>query len=908
MGDRPALLRPAEHRPDRRTAAATAVAAIGAAVVGFVLYLLVAPDVPIVGIQLGGGTQPTPLPAGTAAALWWDFVFVAGYGVALVLGTTAAVWVSWTPRALELTRFARIAAVVVVLADVVENVLLLVATASPGSMLLDFAAGAAIVKFCALLPAGLTAIYGLATTLWRCAVRERPAVEGIPAPPLEDCDFPESQGAPDSANRWSRGFQLPGDNTGGGVGFCLSGGGIRAASVAMGALQTLRAQLLGARYLVSVSGGGFTAGALQQILTKAAGEGTATPRDAYLHGSVEEDHVRRHVSYLADSVPETLTAFGVLARGLVLSLIALFSPAIVAGVAAGWLYQRVPVVAFPDSLGDFPEPRAGALLALVVTAAVALAAALASRTFSPERPELRGIAGRLGYRLALVATVVGALAIVVPVLVWLAYELLSTTSPGVRIGSPVGAVLLSYLSSLASILWRKRTLLAQSGKDGGVVAAVPSSLLQRILVIVTTVILGLAWLLLFVLMVGARGDAAAMWTALAAAILLVILGGLLDETSLSLHPFYRERVARTFAVRRMSRDGTNYAVPYAADERTSLSRYGKEIDGFPQVIFAAAANLTGEGRTPPGLNAVSFTMSGDWIGGPDVGWLRTESLERAVPRRFHRDLTVQGAVAISGAAFASAMGRAARWFQVLLAVSGARLGAWLPNPAFVLGAPGKGWAYPRLPHARRLPYLWREVFGMHAHHDRLLHVTDGGHYDNLGLVELLRRRCERIYAIDVSSDAPPTASSLASALSLAEQELGVRVELRDPWTAELGTGEPLDPALGALNPRLVGSPLIIGDIHYPAESGLPEERRTGLLIVARTLLWRDLPYPLLSYAAHNPEFPHDSTGDQFFNDGKFTAYTELGRELGLAVRAWEDATPPGTRSAPAQRSASPSGA
>ncbi|NKQ52040.1 patatin-like phospholipase family protein [Amycolatopsis sp. K13G38] len=890
MGNRSALLRPAENRPGRRGAAATVAVAIIAAAAGPALYLLFAPHVGIIGIQLGGAAQPTPLPPGTAAALWWDFVLVAGYGLALLLGTTAAVWVSWTPRTLELTRFARIAAVVVILSEVVENVLLLAATSAPSPWLLHCAAAAAIVKFSALLPAGLTATYGLATTLWRCTIRERAGVEGVPAAPLEDCDFPESAGTPRSQDRWSRGFSLPDGNTGGGVGFCLSGGGIRAASVAMGALQTLREQLLGARYLVSVSGGGFTAGALQQVLTTAAGDRSpATPADAYEHGSVEEDHVRRHVSYLADSIPETLTAFGVLARGLVLSLIALFSPAIVAGVLAGWLYQRVPVIAFPQSAGDFPEPRAGALLAAGVTAALALAAALSSRTLPLSWRQMRGIAARLGHRLALIAAVVTVLAIALPVLVWLAYALLATTGSGVRIGSPVGAVLLSYLSSLASILWRKRTLLGQSGKDGGITAAVPSSLLQRILVIVTTVILGLAWLLLFVLMIGARGDAAALWTAAGAGVLLVIVGGLLDETSLSLHPFYRERVARTFAVRRISRDGTNYAAPYPPDERTSLSRYASRVPGFPQVIFAAAANLTGEGRTPPGLNAVSFTMSGDWIGGPDVGWMRTAELERAVPRRFQRDLTVQGAVAVSGAAFASAMGRAARWFQVLLAVSGARLGAWLPNPAFVLATPGKGWAYPRLPHARRLPYLWREVFGLHAHHDRLLHITDGGHYDNLGLVELLRRRCERIYAIDVSSDAPPTASSLAYTLALAEQELGVRVVLRDPWTAEPGTADPLEPQrqLSVLNPRLARDPVIVGDIHYPPESGLPEQRRTGLLIVARTLLWRDLPYPLLSYAAHNPEFPHDSTGDQFFNDGKFTAYTELGRQLGLAVRARE---------------------
>jgi hypothetical protein len=677
------------------------------------------------------------------------------------------------------------------------------------------------------------------------------------------------------------------------VGFCLSGGGIRAASVAMGALQTLRTRLLEARYLVSVSGGGYTAGALQQALTPAIahppeGKVLRDREHAYLPGSVEEDHVRRHVSYLADSAPQVLTAFGVLGRGLLLSLIVLFSPAIVLGALAGWLYRHIPVTALPPSLTDFPTFRTGALLALGVLVLVALGASLFGRG-KASKPLLRQVTQGLANRLALLAVIVAVVTIVLPVLVWLAY-LLPTTNPGVRIGSPVGAILLTYLSALASILWRNRTRLGSATKDsGGVTAAVPSGLLQRILVIVTTALLALAWLLLFVVMIGAGGAAEALYTALGVGVVLVIVGGLFDETSLSMHPFYRERLAHTFAVRRVERDGSQIAAHYAPAERTTLSAYGTTAVKFPQVIFAAAANLTGEARTPPGLNCVSYTMSRDWIGGPDVGWVRTDKLENVAPARFKRDLTVQGAVAISGAAFASAMGRSARWFQVLLAVSGARLGAWLPNPAFVHAAPTSeqhtGWTYPQLPRARRLPYLWREVFGIHAHSDRLLHVTDGGHYDNLGLVELLRRRCNLIYCIDASADDRPTATTFAQALTLAREELGVRVELNDPWQAEPGSGEPLSPKdpLSVLNPRLVKSPLITGTIHYPEESGLPEDQRTGQLVVAKSLLWRDLPYPLLSYAARNPEFPHDSTGDQFFDDGKFSAYTELGRQLGLLV-------------------------
>jgi hypothetical protein len=74
------------------------------------------------------------------------------------------------------------------------------------------------------------------------------------------------------------------------------------------------------------------------------------------------------------------------------------------------------------------------------------------------------------------------------------------------------------------------------------------------------------------------------------------------------------------------------------------------------VFFAAAANVNGGNRTPPGRNCQSFTFNADWIGGPGRGLDQHGDLERPATPRLRRDLTLQAAVAISGAAFASAMG------------------------------------------------------------------------------------------------------------------------------------------------------------------------------------------------------------------------------------------------------------
>ena len=63
---------------------------------------------------------------------------------------------------------------------------------------------------------------------------------------------------------------------------------------------------------------------------------------------------------------------------------------------------------------------------------------------------------------------------------------------------------------------------------------------------------------------------------------VVLLGGVVDETTLSLHPFYRRRLARAFAVRAVQKQGRPVkAVPYDAAERTTLSGYGVVAPAAP---------------------------------------------------------------------------------------------------------------------------------------------------------------------------------------------------------------------------------------------------------------------------------------------------------------------------------------
>ena len=392
------------------------------------------------------------------------------------------------------------------------------------------------------------------------------------------------------------------------------------------------------------------------------------------------------------------------------------------------------------------------------------------------------------------------------------------------------------------------------------------------------------------LIAGRLNDDVPMWPAwwcLVVPLVFAFVSLTIDQTWMSMHPFYRRRLATAFAVRRHGEEAREYDFER---ETTTLPDYGRRVPGMPRLVFAAAANLSGQDKTPPGRKATSFTFSSDVIGGSKVGYVRTRDLQGLVAGPVLSDLTLQSAVAVSGAAFASAMGRQARPAQILLALSNARLGTWLPNPEWLMECGRQGevlpdWQLPRVPRVRRVTYLLREVLGRFSSDDRLLYVTDGGHYENLGLVELLRRGPSTVVCIDAGGDKPPATSDIAEAMTLARQELGIEIALDAPWMLTPGGGATLTPEspLAGLSERLSQASVVAGTIRYPSDPAYPAQ--VGRLVVVKLRLTAQMPYDLLTYAMTHGSFPYDSTGDQWFDEGQFDAFHGLGRHLGGEVAA-----------------------
>jgi hypothetical protein len=393
-----------------------------------------------------------------------------------------------------------------------------------------------------------------------------------------------------------------------------------------------------------------------------------------------------------------------------------------------------------------------------------------------------------------------------------------------------------------------------------------------------------------------------MWVIASAAFLLFV-GLFDDEVRAPLHILYRERLSTAF-IRQRAVGPDHQRITTEERPWTEAIRFSDlDLRGMPKLIVCASVNVNDD-VVPPGRFVGSFTFEQDRCGGPLTEYVPTEVIERAAGDSV---LTLPGMMAISGAAFSPLMGRTTRpGWRLLQALFDVRLGMWLPNPRWLPGLetargrcaeplersaivrsltrstsrfirPATAEGDPpasrvRTPRAWLRPgwsYLLREAFGGNSVRLPYVYVTDGGHWENLGLVELLRRGCTRIVCFDASEDHDQPLSALGQAITLAKDELDVTVEVDVhelwPGSAKDPPHDPKDPR----HPRRCLSMVARGRIRYP-------DGRLGCLIVVKNHLPMDAPIDVRTYAESDPHFPMDSTLDQFVDDQRFDAYRSLG--------------------------------
>ncbi len=274
----------------------------------------------------------------------------------------------------------------------------------------------------------------------------------------------------------------------------------------------------------------------------------------------------------------------------------------------------------------------------------------------------------------------------------------------------------------------------------------------------------------------------------------------------------------------------------------------------PHLLINATLNLVGGAELAwRDRKGESFTLSPLYCGAKSLGYSPTDWAGSA--------LTLGRAVAISGAAVDPNMS----FYQsgpltALLTIFNARLGYWIENP-------GKAdWAA-RSPRFGSL--LFTEFFGRTNRKGDYVHISDGGHFENMGVYELIRRRCRYIVAVDAGDDLDPSDDNLATLIRLCRIDFGVRIKIDTEPLAVSGPD------------NLSRTHVVIGRIHY---DDVDQGELPGVLVYLRASLTGDEPPDIQKYARKEPAFPHQPTDlKQDFDEEQFESYRCLGDHIAREV-------------------------
>jgi hypothetical protein len=630
-----------------------------------------------------------------------------------------------------------------------------------------------------------------------------------------------------------------------GTGICLSGGGLRAASFSMGVLQELqdrRGMLFGPQavdHLAAVSGGSYISAAA--MLNAHAAAASPSP---LAEGSPEADHIVSHGRYLVED--GWAAAYPFVWR-LVVSLVA-------AGLLVTWTGFM---------LADFgviverwlPGLRFDGTVAWLAGLGSFVAIGVLGAGLHSDRLVVQYLRPLIG---------LPALVLTAPSLIGLVRRTDWLRGPSWWWGHPllVTPVIVVYLAASAiSFRFPKAR-----GQADGLVRGLQRAALALISCF------SIARLEPHVSRIFEEQPSATD----AIVIVVALLGGLWASyvhDTVSLHRPYRDLASRCFAVRR---DGTTVerVMPPTIARLSDLTPPAEPTRRHPRVLICATANLHGVRAAAPFV--FSHDRSG-LCGVPDASFT-TAKLELGRMRRSpftlakEPELSLMGAVAMTGAALSPSMGRmtSVGLRPVLTALNG-RLGVWMPNPLspsrrrVVELRPGK---LPLgSPHVQEHGWLGAgfsavlgELLGAHSTNAKRLYITDGGHYDNLGLTTLLRARCAEIWCVDAYAGGGHLGKQLAGVLALAQEELGVQVDIDIDRFARVAGSD-----------GLATSCVAIGTIHYPGSA------TAGRLIVIKSALTPHTPQELVGYRAIDPKFPYHSTFVQWFGTDRFDHYRRLGR-------------------------------
>ena len=374
--------------------------------------------------------------------------------------------------------------------------------------------------------------------------------------------------------------------------------------------------------------------------------------------------------------------------------------------------------------------------------------------------------------------------------------------------------------------------------------------------------------------------------ALALALIGIAMACVINPNRFSLHAMYRDRLIRAYlGASNRDRDPNPFTGFDEKDNPRMHALWPREKFGGKLLpVINIALNLVhGSKLAWQERKATSFTVSPLHCGSYEVGYRKTEASagqcygseeevssgakgpEKEKPKGplygGAEGISLGTAIAISGAAASPNMGyHSSPLVTFVLTLLNVRLGAWLGNP----GPAGDKTFQLGYPNFSVRPII-AEAFGLTDDCNPYVYLSDGGHFENLGLYEMVLRRCHYIVVSDAGQDPVCSFSDLGGAVRKIRIDLGIPIDF-GPMSIFARSNKK------SQNTR--GRSCAIGKILYSAVDGPGVE--DGVLIYIKPACYGEEPRDIYEYFKSNALFPHESTADQFFSESQFESYRMLG--------------------------------
>lgn len=648
----------------------------------------------------------------------------------------------------------------------------------------------------------------------------------------------------------------------------VSGGGIRSASFGMGVFQALvgNRQLSKMDYMSTVSGGGYLGSALTYALSLEPEEGQPKPgtdpenfplgkRKA--HGAREGgdnkllDFIRQHSSYLLPTSELGPVSFGAaVLRSILVSLFA-------------YIAMLSAFLAIADQLMIFSEAEATVMLGETAVALKSKSHFLLAAVFlivgfgvmsllysiftfftRMETPAtyLRFVFGQkvIGFmwKLAIAFVFIGLMPHIYD---WLEGKIASGISAG-------GSTLVGVITGI----WRYKK--AQKKEES-------SGVMSDIMIYIGAFCL-LYGIIFFSYMIGVRYVKQDITLLIILCATALVFGVLVNLNMVGPHRLWRDRLMEAFMPNRKAVEDNNWEPATEADTAMMKDMCGS---GNPRPYHIVNTNIVLVNSPAVkfrGRGGDNFIISRLFSGSDATKWASTEDFQKIGKR----GITLASAMATSAAALNPQAGVSGEgltrnsMISLLLSLLNLRLGYWTTNPDRTPSI---------FPPNFFVPGFSQEVLGRSFDESsRNILLSDGGHFENLAIYELIRRKVSLIVLSDGGADLQFNFDDLANAVEKVRVDFGAKISFKDEDINQILGGTAGDSHF-VKKYNIAKKGYAIGSIKY-------NDGTKGTLVYIKLAMIPELPTDIYSYKGVYPDFPHQSTADQFFNEKQFEAYRELG--------------------------------